>query len=83
MTEQAKTQNRVPPADAANPFFSFANIWRGEAQRVLDETTAAMEKSYGEWERTVSETSRFSTAQARAMHDASRALLSGARVMLG
>ena len=79
----SETKTRVPPADAATPFFMFSNLWRTEAQRVLDETSAAMEKSFGEWERTVGEASRFQSAQARAMHDAGRAFLTGARAMLG
>jgi hypothetical protein len=86
MTENKSTteqKTRTIPADAATPFYTFSNLWKGEMQRVLDETTSAMEKGFAEYERAVTETSRFSAAQARAMHEAGRALLNGARVMMG
>ncbi len=80
-TEQ-KTAPRTPPADAAAPFYTLTQFWRGEAQRMLDESAAAMEKGFAEWERTVQESSRYSAAQAHAMHEAGRAFVNGARAML-
>ena len=71
------------PADAAAPFYTFTTFWRGEMLRFLDDSSQAMEKGFAEYEKSVHELSRTSAAQARAMHDAGRALLNGARVMLG
>ncbi len=79
---ETKHQNRAP-ADITTPFYTFANLWKTEMQRVLDESSSAMEKGFAEYERAVQESSRFSAAQARAMHEAGRALLNGAKVMLG
>ena len=81
----AKPQNtkHTPPADAASPFFTFQQVWRTEMHRVLDESNAAMERGFGEWERNVNEATRFGQAQMRAFHEASRAMLAGARTVIG
>ena len=79
-SEQPK---RPIPAEAATPFYTFAQLWKTEMQRVLDETALAMDKGYAEWQRNIEESSRFSAAQARAMQEAGRALFTGTKVMLG
>ena len=70
-------------ADAANPFFTFQQLWRTEMSRVLDETSAAFERGQAELERVSAESSRFGTAQAKAAHEAGRAWVAGMRTMMG
>lgn len=83
MTDTNKHDKAAPKIEPATAFTTWQNLWRGEAQRFLDESNQAMERYYGEAERMMSEGSRLFAAQTRAMHDASRAVLSGARTMVG
>jgi hypothetical protein len=76
-------KHRAAPADAATPFFTFQTFWKGEMSRLLDETGAAMERGYGEWERMAQESSRLSTAGMKSMHDANRQWMAAARTLLG
>jgi hypothetical protein len=80
---ESKQQHRAAPADAANAFFTFQTFWKNEMHRMLDETNAAIERGYGEWERAAHEQNRMSAAAVKSMHDASRQWMQAARTFLG
>ncbi|MBI1944836.1 MAG: hypothetical protein HYS27_04025 [Deltaproteobacteria bacterium] len=83
MSETNKHDKAAPKIEAATAFTTWQNLWRGEAQRFLDESNQAIERYYGEAERMTSEGSRLFAAQTRTMHEASRAVLAGVRTMVG
>lgn len=83
MSETHKNEKAAPKIEQATAFTTWQNLWRGEAQRFLDESGQAMERSYGEAERMMHEGSRVFAAQTRAMHELSRAVLAGYKTMLG
>ncbi|MCC7070706.1 MAG: hypothetical protein IT383_05250 [Deltaproteobacteria bacterium] len=83
MSETHKNEKAAPKVEAATAFTTWQNLWRGEAQRFLDESGQAMERYFGEAERAMHEGSRLFAAQTRAMHEMSRAVLAGTKTMLG
>lgn len=83
MSEMHNNEKAAPNIDQATAFTTWHKLWRGEAQRFLDESSLAIERYYNEAERLTQEGSRLFAAQTRAMHEASRAVMSGCRTMLG
>ncbi len=83
MSETNKNEKAAPKIEQATAFTTWQNLWRGEAQRFLDESNQAIERYYGEADRMMHEGSRLFAAQTRAMHEASRSVMAGFRTMLG
>lgn len=85
MTEtkhNTQTSPRNAPADAASPFFTFQSLWKSEMGRMLEESTAAMERSYGEIERMTQESNRMGVAGVKAMHDLTKQWMTAARTFV-
>lgn len=83
MSETHKTDKTAPKIDQATAFTTWQNLYRAEAGKLLDEGSAAMERAYAESERMLTEGNRLFAAQGRAMQEASRAVFTGLRAMIG
>jgi hypothetical protein len=80
--KSSENGKRTIPADAQNAAFLYTSTFAKEGQRVLEETASAMEKSFAEYERGLAEMNRMALANAKLMHEASRAWFEGVRVVM-